>query len=76
MGRGAHGHEDDSGYIERGKVEARRIGTPLPTLPETLAPTPLGSAIGSVTGRTDEANSSKPKGESVTPTGIEPVLPT
>jgi hypothetical protein len=70
----AAGHTDmktTSGYIERGKVEARRIGTPLPPLPEGLAPTPLGSACGSDIGTTDAAKVAKQQGESATPTGIE-----
>jgi integrase len=75
------GHTDykmTQSYVERGRTEARRIGTPLPPLPvEVLAPMPLkGSATGFATIRNSVGKVPVTKHFFATPTGIEPVLPT
>ncbi len=76
----AGGHTDfktTQGYIDRGRVEARRIGAPLPPLPPELVPEQTKKNRPEVP-RGDSAASIFPfsLGNSATPTGIEPVLPT
>ncbi len=75
------GHTDfkmTQGYIDRGRVEARRIGAPLPPLPTEI----FGDDGAVVSSRvptfdgTDEASTLNSNGNVATPTGIEPVLPT
>jgi integrase len=71
----AGGHTDfktTQGYIDKGRVEARRIGAPLPPLPPELideeSPRIARGAISS-------HDSAKNKVFWVTPAGIEPALP-
>ncbi len=66
------GHTDfktTQGYLDRGRVEARRIGEPLPPLPPGIV---------HESSRTIQAGPNSPVSlrDSATPTGIEPVLPT
>jgi hypothetical protein len=82
------GHTDfktTQGYIDRGRVEARRIGQPLPPIPADLLPDPgaksaiPGEGVFSdrfATSRNLGANYAGIIDYSATPTGIEPVLPT
>jgi len=75
----AGGHTDfktTQGYIARGQVEARRIGAPLPPLPPGLFEASQGLDLSL---DSDPNPSPKPwenKALLVTPTGLEPVLPT
>lgn len=80
----AGGHTDmktTSGYIDRGRVEARRIGAPLPPLPPELLPEgPIEGETGSAgfcdPSETPEANYASHPRILATPMGIEPMLPT
>jgi integrase len=69
------GHTDykmTSSYVERGRVEARRIGEPLPPLPASLLVVDPEPDLPKTAYRKPPSH----KGKIVTPTGIEPVLPT
>lgn len=71
----AGGHTDfktTQGYIDRGRVEARRIGEPLPPLPPEVLP-----GIAPESPRGDSKVTKKPKTSRfvATPPGIEPGLP-
>ncbi len=73
------GHTDintTQGYLDRGRVEARRIGTPFPPLPPGLLEPPDGFRIGFGSIRKAERKAPETLGYFATPTGIEPVLPT
>ncbi len=79
----AGGHTDfktTQGYIDRGRVEARRIGEPLPPLPpEVLSPTsdgPSGIAPKSPRTISKPPIHAKTSTKLATPMGIEPMLPT
>ncbi len=79
----AGGHTDwkmTQGYIDRGRVEARRIGEPLPPLPpEVLPPTsdgPSGIAPKSPRAIRTSPIPYKKRSNVATPMGIEPMLPT
>jgi integrase len=69
------GHTDfktTQGYIDRGRVEARRIGRPLPPLPpEVLSEGPGGFATSFATLRNLPPNVTETIGHFATPTGIE-----
>jgi integrase len=74
------GHTDrdtTDGYLERARVERQRIGDPLPPLPPDLLPdVPDGLDPGWDQSELDAPNFPFSLGNTVTPTGIEPVLPT
>jgi integrase len=79
----AGGHSDfktTQGYLDRGKVEARRVGDPLPPLPAKLlheTEEPAKNIAPESPGTISNFLSSRSHSRSgVTPTGIEPVLPT
>jgi integrase len=78
----AGGHTDfktTQGYIERGQTERRRIGEPLPPLPSALfepSDDPASNRPESPRDDTEARNFPFSLGNIVTPTGIEPVLPT
>jgi integrase len=75
----AGGHTDfktTQGYIDRGRVEARRIGAPLPPLPPDLVPPTSRNCPEELSEDTGFAQLAAMIVNSATPTGIEPVLPT
>jgi len=75
----AGGHTDfktTQGYIDRGRVEARRIGAPLPPLPPDLAPPGDEELSEELSEDSALAQLAAMIASFATPTGIEPVLPT
>ncbi len=70
----AGGHTEfkaTQGYIDTGRVEARRIGAPLPPLPPDLGEEAPRIARGDISSH----DSAKNKAFLATPAGIEPALP-